>query len=588
MQEIGRSNGFWGARPDWNVIFLLCILAKGRAFWQTKMLFMRIGNILRSMCLSALVFVCWPVAAHALGSGDGVAIQYYFSGASTLASNADFQEAKAIFTAPPAKGFRNFVLDRLTGVYWKALQFDPNIDATNLLRPILDDLLLAESVGSFGGHDTNRMDFVLAAKLDAKAAGSWEKNLETALHGKGETWTEEGFSGERWNRAGKGSLWILHARDWTLVGGGEDLPSVRSGYLRSIKKDNRPITPTKDNWVSASVDWPLLANWVPGLSHSPVKLARTVAEVTASKERIHATIHVTYPQAVAWKGDPWRIPKGLVGGPLSSFTASRDLEPYLNGSDAMSHFSSDPLGSQLYCWALRSMVLESYAAWPVTDASNVVKKLGAEAPPALNPLLEARQHTHLSWVPSKNQLAWDRMAITAPILEAVHDTNGDFLLAKIFPMQPEVVPVSPQLFSQFEGHEDLIYYDWELTRLRLLQWRLLSELLPVFPPSPYQESPLVPKAAPNAKPRGPAKTPPLSLVATEAWLGSLVLPPGNTVTEITRTSPTELTVTRNSQFLFTGLEWVLLSHWLADAPVGPIDMSLLPQAKMSALPGARH
>jgi hypothetical protein len=42
-----------------------------------------------------------------------------------------------------------------------------------------------------------------------------------------------------------------------------------------------------------------------------------------------------------------------------------------------------------------------------------------------------------------------------------------------------------------------------------------------------------------------------------------------------------LKVVRNSQFLFTGLELVLLSHWLADAPVGPIDYTLLPQAKMS-------
>jgi pyridoxine 5-phosphate synthase len=77
----------------------------------------------------------------------------------------------------------------------------------------------------------------------------------------------------------------------------------------------------------------------------------------------------------------------------------------------------------------------------------------------------------------------------------------------------------------------------------------------------------------------PSQTP---LAVTEAWLAELSsLPLNNTVTEVTRTSPTELTVVRNSQFLFTGLELVLLSHWLADAPVGPIDYSLLPQAKMS-------
>jgi hypothetical protein len=42
-----------------------------------------------------------------------------------------------------------------------------------------------------------------------------------------------------------------------------------------------------------------------------------------------------------------------------------------------------------------------------------------------------------------------------------------------------------------------------------------------------------------------------------------------------------LTIVRNSQFLFTGLEWVLLSHWLADAPMGPLDYNLLPMAKMT-------
>jgi hypothetical protein len=69
---------------------------------------------------------------------------------------------------------------------------------------------------------------------------------------------------------------------------------------------------------------------------------------------------------------------------------------------------------------------------------------------------------------------------------------------------------------------------------------------------------------------------------TEAWLAELSSPIlDNTVTEVTRTSPTKLAVVRNSQFLFTGLELVALSHWLAGAPVGPLDFSLLPQAKMS-------
>jgi hypothetical protein len=140
------------------------------------------------------------------------------------------------------------------------------------------------------------------------------------------------------------------------------------------------------------------------------------------------------------------------------------------------------------------------------------------------------------------------------------------------------------LWSQFEARDDVVYYDWELTGLRLLQWRLLSEVLPILPP-PAIEVPSGQKSVPKGKPLPIGKQSQLALVVTENWLAALTFPPANTVTEVTRTSPTELTVARNSQFLFTGLELVLLSHWLADAPVGPLDYNLLPRAKMTG-PGA--
>jgi hypothetical protein len=271
-----------------------------------------------------------------------------------------------------------------------------------------------------------------------------------------------------------------------------------------------------------------------------------------------------------------------VGGPLSSFAASRNLGAYLNLNESLSRLSSDPLTQQLFCWALREMPLENYAAWPVTDATRTLRELGATAPAVLNPLLTARDHTQLSWMPKDNRLLWMRLPLTGPILEAAHDPTGDFLVAKLFPMEPKSSVVSDQLWSQFEQREDVVYYDWELTGLRLMQWRLLSELLPVFPTPTAEEAARRQKAAQNAKPSPLSHQLQTPLAITEEWLSELATPVlGNTVTEVARTSPTELTVTRNSQFLFTGLELVLLSHWLADAPVGPIDYSLLPRAKMS-------
>ncbi len=542
---------------------------------------MRIGNIFSAALWAVLAPALSPFHADAADSAGAVAVRYHFAGAADLAGNTNFEQAGKIFSLPPARRFQDLVLDRLAGVFWNELQFDPGGNSAALLRPLLHDLLEAESTGCFGGQDKDRMDFVVAARLGAQSAQTWEKNLETALHGQGQSLTAEGFSGRLWNRPGNHSFWIIRARDWTVAGRGEDLQQVRAEYLQNIKQDNRPAPVARDSWLSAEVDWPLLASWAP-LSGCPLKLGRTIVDVTASSGRLRATAYISYPEAAAWHSEPWRIPKGLVSSPLCSFTAGRDLAAYLNPDRTMSRLSSNPLTNQLFCWALREMALESYAACPVADATHTLRKLGPEAPAILNPFLQARDRTQLAWQPKNDQISWTHLPLTAPVLEAAHDDSGDFLLAKVFPLETGHVPASDQLWSQIEGRDDLVYYDWEVTGLRLMQWRLLTELLPVFPPPTPADAVRRQKAAQNARPSVAANEPQTPLAITEAWLAELGTPLlGNTVTEATWTSPTELTVARNSQFLFTGLELVALSHWLADAPVGPVDYSLLPVAKMS-------
>ncbi|HEY3861021.1 MAG TPA: hypothetical protein VGO59_03965 [Verrucomicrobiae bacterium] len=541
---------------------------------------MRIGNKFLAALSTALVSALMTGKSSAAGSADPVAAQYYFAGASDLAVNTNFARAWAIFHNPTGTRFMDLALDRWTSVFWDAFQFGPNANASTLLRPALNDLTGAESAGSFGGRDKDRLDFVIAARLNVERAGAWEKSLDVVMHGPGEALVEQGFSGHHWTLPGGGFFWILRARDWTVVGRGDGLSAVCAAYLQHIKQDNRPVAAVKDRWLSADVDWPRLAEWAP-ISNSPFKLARTVVDVTAENGRMHTTAHVIYPEAIPWTPTPWRIPKDLVNTPLNSFTATQDLQAYMMPNQLLSRLSGNPLAGQLFFWGLREMVLENAAAWPVADATSALRKLAAEAPAVLNPWLAARDKTQFDWFPKADRLIWSKLPFTTPAVDPAHGKDGDFLLAELFPFKPKIVPASDQLWGQFENRNDLVYYDWEITGPRLRQWRLLSELLPILPPPTHADDVRHENAAKNTKLPMIGNEPATPLIITEEWLAELSAVLGNTVTEAVHTSPTELTVTRSSQFLFTSLELVELSHWLADSPIGPIDKSLLPFAKMS-------
>ena len=58
-----------------------------------------------------------------------------------------------------------------------------------------------------------------------------------------------------------------------------------------------------------------------------------------------------------------------------------------------------------------------------------------------------------------------------------------------------------------------------------------------------------------------------------------------TITEITRTAPAELTVARKSPFGLTSLEIVLVSHWLSGTGSPGINPYLLPPPAKMTGPG---
>jgi hypothetical protein len=84
--------------------------------------------------------------------------------------------------------------------------------------------------------------------------------------------------------------------------------------------------------------------------------------------------------------------------------------------------------------------------------------------------------------------------------------------------------------------------------------------------------------APGATNRPTTRPLPAPVVVDENWLTSLrpLLTHHETITLITRVSPTELKLVRQSPLVLTSLELVLLSHWLSGTPSAGIPASMLP------------
>jgi hypothetical protein len=197
------------------------------------------------------------------------------------------------------------------------------------------------------------------------------------------------------------------------------------------------------------------------------------------------------------------------------------------------------------------MPLLNYMAWPEVSASNTLETLSTAAPAALNPELKLLNGTELVRPPQGNTLALRNIRLFVPSLQAVEGSNGQFLFLSSFPRAANGKPMPDALISQVEGRTNLVYYDWELTGRRMQEWQILDKMIA------------------NRSRAESSHAQDDELVENE-WLSGLGSLAGNTVTEITRVAPNELSFVRKAPVGFTAVELDLLADWICEANSGPI------------------
>jgi len=486
-----------------------------------------------------------------------VAVQYHCAGGAELAGKTNLTVLRKALALSSTTNFENLARNKIARLLANGWRLGTNRPAISKIEPLLSDVVAAESLGRFAGASGQGLNFILALRLEESRAQAWHDHLAQALGGEEESFASEGFNGWRWSTGASNFLWILPARGWLLAGSGEEFLPLQAEYLQAVKAAGRPAPLLQSNWLEAEIDSQRLGGW---LRH--IKPARLRLTVAAQGDNLHAAMQVKYAKPMRWEPVPWQMPKDLLRGQIISFTAGQDVAAFLNLSPALSHLDHNPLTNQFYFWALEGMPLLNYMAWPVANASNALQELSTEVPAAFAADLKRFNGTQLVWQADERKLLLRNVRLFTPALEAVKNDDGQFLFLSSFPWWSKRKPAPDALLAQVKGRTNLVYYDWELTGLRLSEWLILDGMI-----------------ANRALPPGNDA---LDAKATQdEWMSGLAPLAGNTVTEITRVAPDELSLVRTSPLGLTAVELTLLSDWLCDANTGAIHS---PPAGGSALP----
>jgi hypothetical protein len=235
----------------------------------------------------------------------------------------------------------------------------------------------------------------------------------------------------------------------------------------------------------------------------------------------------------------WQMPKGIIRDPLSSFTVVRGLDGLLADPTTVREWLGK-VPEQATGWAMAGIPFQVYWAAPMTDTARRLAALEPRMREFASNNFPSRMAGVFSYTATNATLNWDRLPFIAPYAMPIQVGGQEYLFAGLFPNPVNTNPPPPELFAMFQQKSNVVYYDWEITQDRLVSLRQLTQLGCVI------------AGRLQAGDEG----------AGWLWLPEVAARLGNTVTEVTLNSPSELGITRRGHLGLTGSELTLLVRLL--------------------------
>jgi hypothetical protein len=494
------------------------------------------------------------IAVQAAPPSPDLMARVHFAGAEQISADTNAVAFTNLWCSPEAQALREQTLGKLSRApyAWLKSKILPGTgDGVAQLRPLLDDLLSAEWFLQLRDATNGSPEFALAIRLNAGRAELWRTNLAAVM----QLWTgvpvAQGQPGnwELKKHLPPNSIRFVRAGDWVVFGCGQDKLPANDELVRRVLAEKRPAPEEKNDWLTADLDWPSLARWFPSLQ--AVDLPETRWQAFGRDGNLRLDGKLVFPQPLALKLDPWRIPTNTIRQPFISFTAARGIAPWLETRSWAQPYEISPVPDQMFVWAMAGNPLQTFAAVPVPDAKKALAQF--EQKMSVNTNWQRQLAMPLTMGVTNNKVFWTGVPFISPHVEALHEPGGDFLFGGFFINFLRGQPLPPELFTQL-ARSNLVYYHWEITAERLEQLPQLTQLGLML----TRHKQLDLKSAAGK------------------WLNRVGRTLGNNATEVTQTAPNELSFTRKAPGGLTAIEFTALANWLEATNFPGCDLRLPP------------
>jgi len=499
------------------------------------------------------------------GAADGSSepmFRHHFVGFTALAKDPTATKLHEVFGLAETARYAEEIAGQLATAPFRAWKKDlPEgaVDHAELFRPLIRDLFAEESGSEVREYDGAR-EMLLSIRLSDDQAKIWSTNLWQVFS----SWKRApraiqvgAFAGWEVKSAGT-VIQFFQVADWVIVGAGKGQLNLVPRALGALDKGKRPIEGGDGKVLTVSLDF----SQFPRLRRFSLEGAEFTVRLEGDNLKTEGGVRLSRPVPVPLES--WKIPTNSIPDGIVSFSAMRGLASFLDSVKEIDEIGlSQPL-NQILTWGPN--VKHSgyfFAVTPMADPTNEMKRLAPRVPKVLDDWLQP-QMGRFAYVSNLSTISMIGLPYVLPHLKPMTDSGQNFLIFGMFPSAPSSSPPPQDLLAQLGDREDLLYYGWEITQRRLLHAR-----------QTYQMGDIM-----RAKAFSPLNNP------SQKWVTALAPLLGNTVTEVTRSSPTELSFMRKSHLGLTGFEIFTLVRWVESPgfPLGwgerPDRTELIPAEKL--------